>query len=145
MAPTPYVLTTLVGLLAWAAASDLRTRSIPNACTLGGGLLTGVLALAGGASVGSRALPVLAVVLPLGVASAIRPRSMGSGDVKLAVLLAAALGPAGIAALLAGFVSAVAWAVSRSPLHPVRSMRGAVVPLAPFVAFGSAVIVGLVG
>lgn len=142
---SPPAVCLLIALLAWAAASDLRSRTIPNACTVGGAMALGAVSLAGGAGPLALAGALAMVCVPMAVASLLRPGALGGGDVKLAALPALALGPAGLAALLLAFASAVAWTVAGNPRRPLTAIRSAVVPLAPFVAFGSAVAAALVG
>ena len=142
---SPPAVCLLIALLAWAAASDLRTRTIPNGCTVGGAVVLGALSLAGGAGPVALAGALAMACVPMAVASLLRPGALGGGDVKLAALPALALGPAGLVALLLAFASAVAWTVAGNPRRPVAAIRGAVVPLAPVVAFGSAVAAALVG
>ena len=105
---------TLLGMLAVAVVTDLRSRRIPNLLVLTGlavGTIwqfaqsgfTGVAAAAGGAVVG------LACLLPFYIRGA-----MGAGDVKLMAMCGAFLGPlqiivAAVASLLLGGVIGIAW------------------------------------
>lgn len=71
------------------------------------------------------------------VPAVIRPGAMGMGDVKLAMLLGAALGRDVLSALMIGFVGMIPvalWLLIRG-----RRVRGATVPFGPFLAFGAAV------
>lgn len=68
----------------------------------------------------------------------IRPGAMGMGDVKLAVLLGAALGRDVLSALTVGFVALLP--VALWLLAHKGGIRNATVPLGPFVAFGAAVV-----
>lgn len=142
-APVP-VTAALVAFLAWASASDLRTRTIPNACSLGGAALTLAVAVGCGTAPVPRLAAGCALALPLAAACALRPAGLGAGDAKLALLVGAGLGAPGAAALLVAFVTALGWAGGAALLRPSVSLRGTVVPLAPFMAFGSSAVAGLV-
>jgi leader peptidase (prepilin peptidase)/N-methyltransferase len=68
----------------------------------------------------------------------IRPGAMGMGDVKLAMLLGAALGRDVLSALTIGCLAVVPvalWLLVRR-----RGVRTATVPLGPFLALGAAVV-----
>lgn len=84
----------LAAVAALAAASDLRTRTIPNWLT-GGGLAAAVAlqlwlgGLAGLVCAGEGLAAAMAVYLPLYLL-----RAMGGGDLKLMAALGAAAGPA---------------------------------------------------
>src|SRR3954470_1400383 len=70
--------------------------------------------------------------------SLIRPGAMGMGDVKLAVLLGAALGRDVLSALTLGCLAVLPvalWLIVRG-----RGVRNATVPLGPFLALGVAVV-----
>lgn len=132
-------------LLAWASACDLRTRTIPNACSVGGAVLTGLLGVLGGASFVGLVVSVGAVTAFFGAAVLWRPGSLGAGDAKLAVLVGAALGPGSVLALLLGLALALAWCLGASALSATGSWAGTTVPLAPFMAAGVAVTLALAG
>src|SRR3954452_163325 len=71
------------------------------------------------------------------VPALIRPGAMGMGDVKLAMLLGAALGRDVLGALMIGslgMIPVTLWLLIRG-----RGIRGATVPFGPFLAFGAAV------
>lgn len=74
-----------------------------------------------------------------------RPESLGAGDAKLAVLVAAAMGPVAILAILIGLGLALAWCVVLSASSAGRPLAGMAVPLAPFLAAGVAVTLALAG
>lgn len=125
-------------LLAWASASDLRTRTIPNACSLGGAVLAGLLSLAGGADPAPLAVVGTGVALFFGLAASMRPAALGAGDAKLAVLVAAMLGPPAVGALLLGLLAALAWAVAATAISLETRLCEVTMPLAPFLAAGAA-------
>jgi leader peptidase (prepilin peptidase) / N-methyltransferase len=70
--------------------------------------------------------------------SLIRPGAMGLGDVKLAGLLGAALGaPVALALVIGSFA---AWPVALAMVVRKRAVRGATIPLGPFLAVGAAAV-----
>lgn len=120
---------------------DVRERRLPNWLTLPGAVLIPVVAAAAGrggtALAGALALSGLYLVMHL-----VAPRSLGGGDVKLAVGLGAMTGAFGIdvwllAALAAPLLTAVlaVWAAMRG----IRT-----VPHGPSMCTASAVAVALV-
>lgn len=66
------------------------------------------------------------------------PQGMGMGDVKLALLLGAALGKAVAVALMLGMLTALAAAVVLFVRHGAAARKMAI-PFGPFLAFGSLV------
>ena len=74
-----------------------------------------------------------------------RPESFGAGDAKLAVLVAASMGPAAVLAFVFGLGLALAWCVVLSASSAGRPLAGMAVPLAPFIAAGVAVTFALAG
>ncbi len=66
------------------------------------------------------------------------PRGMGMGDVKLALLMGAALGRGVVVALLLGMIAALVPAIVLLARHGSRARKMAL-PLAPFLALGSVV------
>jgi leader peptidase (prepilin peptidase) / N-methyltransferase len=66
------------------------------------------------------------------------PKGMGMGDVKLALLMGAALGRTVTVALLLGMIAALVPSVVLFARHGVRARKMAI-PLAPFLALGSVV------
>lgn len=81
----------LVGMVGAATASDLRTRRIPNALTLGG--LAAALVLRGVVGGGALASGVLAAVLALALAAPlVALGGLGGGDAKLLAAVGGFLG-----------------------------------------------------
>jgi len=124
----------LGGTLTAAAASDLRSRRIPNRLVLpaSGALL--LLQLPGQPS--SRLIAPAAVVAALFALSLARPRALGMGDSKLALLILCGLGSATTTALasgLAGAALASLWLVLREG----RAALARSLPLAPFLTLGT--------
>ena len=64
------------------------------------------------------------------------PKGLGMGDVKLALLLGAMLGPAVGVALLAGFIFALVPSAFLFARHGTRARKMGI-PLVPFLALGS--------
>ncbi|MFM9022739.1 MAG: prepilin peptidase [Solirubrobacterales bacterium] len=132
-------------LLGWACASDLRTRMIPNACSVGGAIVVGTASLVSGAEPLALALAVVAVAVFLGGAALVRPDGLGAGDAKLAVLLAAAMGSRVAPALLLGLLGALAGCLGAWAVRGRGRLGETTVPLAPFLAGGAALTLGLAG
>ncbi|KQZ44882.1 prepilin peptidase [Duganella sp. Root1480D1] len=126
----------LAGLLAWAVASDVRSRRIPNKLVLlglvsglalqatvtpGAGLFSEPFGALGMLKAGAGMLLGLLLLLPMYALGA-----MGAGDVKLMAMLGAFLGPldilgAGLASVLAGGVLALLVALFQGSLCKVAS------------------------
>ncbi len=124
----------LAGLLAWAVASDVRSRRIPNKLVLlglvsglalqatvtpGAGLFSEPFGALGMLKAGAGMLLGLLLLLPMYALGA-----MGAGDVKLMAMLGAFLGPldilgAGLASVLAGGVLALLVALFQGSLRKV--------------------------
>jgi leader peptidase (prepilin peptidase)/N-methyltransferase len=132
----------LCAALVPVVVSDLRARIIPDAIVVPAALAVVVVAIAAGRpwwGPPAAAALVGGVVL---VPALARPEGMGMGDVKLAALMGAALGPAeGLAALLAGLLVAAAWGAAVARARAVRA-SGVALPLAPFLAAGVLMVVG---
>ena len=112
-------------LLGWASASDLRTRTIPNACSVGGAVSMAAVSIFADADPVVLAWSVGLVAVFFGGAVVCRPRSLGAGDAKLAVLLAAAMGPLSVLALLLGLALALAWCLGRLGRERRRAAKAA--------------------
>ena len=129
----------LLCLLFTAALTDLETRRIPNRLT-GGGLLAmiALTALFEPSFAAERFLFALVVFAFFLAAALARPGGLGLGDVKLVAVIGAALGAASIVAiafaLLIGALAGAAIALARGWRHA----RTVALPLAPFLAAGSA-------
>ena len=132
-------------LLGWASASDLRTRRIPNACSVGGAAVVGAASVGSGAQPLPLLLAVGATAAFFGTASLLRPGGLGAGDAKLAVLIAAGLGGAALPALVLGLLGATCWCLGAWALNGRRPLRGMTVALAPFLAGGAAATIALAG
>jgi leader peptidase (prepilin peptidase)/N-methyltransferase len=75
------------------------------------------------------------------VAALAYPRGMGMGDVKLALLLGAALGRTVVVALLLGMLASLAPAVVLALREGIARARKTSIPFAPFLAFGAVVAI----
>ena len=120
---------------------DVRERRLPNWLTLPGAVLIPVVAAAAGrggtALAGALALSGLYLVMHL-----MAPRSLGGGDVKLAVGLGAMTGAFGIDVWL---LAALAAPLLTAGLAVWAAMRGIrTVPHGPSMCTASAVAVALV-
>lgn len=127
------------GVLVILAGIDVAHRLLPNRLVLPAYVL--VLAaqlavfpdeapawlLAGPAAAAFLALPLL-----------FRRDAMGMGDIKLALLLGAAIGWNVFAAIVIGSLVMVPFAVAM--LLRDRTIRGATLPFGPFLAFGTVVL-----
>lgn len=120
---------------------DVRERRLPNWLTLPGAVLIPVVAAAAGrggtALAGALALSGLYLVMHL-----VAPRSLGGGDVKLAIGLGAMTGAFGIDVWL---LAALAAPLLTAGLAVWAAMRGIrTVPHGPSMCTASAVAVALV-
>lgn len=120
---------------------DVRERRLPNWLTLPGAVLITVVAAVAGrggaALAGALALSVLYLVMHL-----VAPRSLGGGDVKLAIGLGAMTGAFGIDVWL---LAALAAPLLTAGLALWAAMRGIrTVPHGPSMCAASAVAVALV-
>lgn len=136
----------LLGVLLTAALTDLQTRRIPNCLTATGlALIIATTALLEPSFVAERLLfAFLAFTFFLAAALA-RPGGLGLGDVKLVAVIGAALGAASVAAiglaLVIGTLASAAIIIARG----WKQARAATLPLAPFLAAGSALTLLLGG
>jgi leader peptidase (prepilin peptidase)/N-methyltransferase len=126
------------------AVIDLERRILPNAIVLPAAALVLVtqVAVDPGRAPEFVAASLGASVLLL-VLAMINPRGMGMGDVKLALLLGAALGRHVVAALVIGPLCVVPVALILLARHG-RAARKMPIPFGPFLAFG-AIVAGLLG
>lgn len=121
--------------LATAAAVDIAQRRVPNWVVVPATAACAVLAIAAGVSANA---PIggLAIVAVLAALSLARPTALGMGDVKLALLVAVALGgratPAFLFALLLAALAGLTLVCVRG-----RPALTSAMPLAPFICLGS--------
>ena len=123
----------LVGI----SAIDLEHRIVPNRIVLP----TTVVVLAAQTALEPSvewALGALGASLFLFTAALAYPQGMGMGDVKLALLLGAALGRNAGVALMVGMVAALLPAIVLLARHGSAARKMAI-PFAPFLAFGGIV------
>ena len=139
-----------IGLAAIAAATDLKSRRIPNWLTLpvlGTGVAYGLISGGPGGLLTSLAGILVGGGLLLGPAVM---GAMGRGDLKFQAAAGALMGPwfaAGslaLAAVLGGLLAAgyVLWAVTRRR-EPVRAALAGRVPYGPALAFGVVAAIAL--
>ncbi len=123
-------------VLVWLAAIDFRKRILPNRIVLP---TTAVVLVANIALSPERApewlLAALGGAVVLLIPALIRPGALGMGDVKLAMLLGAALGRDVVAALTLGLFAAGAFALLLV-LARGRPALKTEIALGPFLAFG---------
>ncbi|HOB08472.1 MAG: prepilin peptidase [Limnochordia bacterium] len=126
----------LFSLLIVAAAIDLRHKRLPNVITIPGMVLGMILAFAGwSVPIGSSLLGLM-VSGGLLMAIALLTKGMGMGDVKLAALIGAFIGP--WPALASIFIASLAGAVVGSIyLLITKQGRKTPIPFGPFLAFGA--------
>jgi leader peptidase (prepilin peptidase)/N-methyltransferase len=130
----------LLATLAALSAIDVEERRIPNRIVLPAAAVMLVLqvVLEPGRAFEWAAAALGAAAL-LFVLSVVNPDGLGMGDVKLALLLGAALGGAVVAALALGSVLAGLFGVALLVRHGVAARRSTI-PLAPFLAVGATVV-----
>jgi leader peptidase (prepilin peptidase)/N-methyltransferase len=119
------------------SATDVERRVIPNRIVLPAAAFVLAANTVLHPSV-AWAAAGLGAALFLLVAALAYPGGMGMGDVKLALLLGVALGPAVVVAMMVGMVSALVPSVVLFARHgsDARKMR---IPFGPFLAFGGVV------
>jgi leader peptidase (prepilin peptidase) / N-methyltransferase len=124
-------------VLVAVTATDLTHRIVPNRIVLP----ATVVVLAAQTALEPRpewALGALGASLFLFAAAVAYPAGMGMGDVKLALLMGAALGKSVSVALLAGMIFALVPSVFLLARHG-SAARKMGIPFAPFLALGSVV------
>jgi leader peptidase (prepilin peptidase)/N-methyltransferase len=118
---------------------DMRERRIPNQIVLPATAICAALSIADGMRVSTGLFLSAGLVVLLLAISLAKPATLGMGDVKLALLLLAALGSLASAALLLTLelyaLLAVILLVRRG-----RSTLGGTLPLAPIAAAGCIVV-----
>jgi leader peptidase (prepilin peptidase)/N-methyltransferase len=139
---SPLALTRLVILgaaLGQLVLVDVRERRIPNRIVLPATAICAALSVADGMQVSTGLLLSAGLVVLLLAISLAKPATLGMGDVKLALLLLAALGGLASAALLVALelyaLLAVILLVRRG-----RSTFGSTLPLAPMATAGCIVV-----
>ena len=139
--PTEFILAAaLLAVLFVAALTDLETRRIPNRLTVAGLVLVITMtALFQPIFVAERLLFAILAFAFFLAAALVRPGGLGLGDVKLVAVIGAALGAASVVAiglaLLLGALVGLAVALARG----WQQARDVALPLAPFLAAGSAI------
>ncbi len=136
----------LLSVLFTAALTDLQTRRIPNCLTATGlALIFAMTALLEPGFAAERLLFAFLVFTFFLTAALLRPGGLGLGDVKLVAVIGAALGAASVAAiglaLVIGALASAAIVIARG----WAQARAVTLPLAPFLAAGSAIILLLGG
>lgn len=127
-------------VLVQLAAIDYRDRVLPNRIVLPA---TGVVLVAH-AAISPRQLPqyLLAGVIAGAVflvPAMIRPGALGMGDVKLAMMLGAALGAKAASALTLGLFACGLVAIALVAVRGRTALKSDI-PLGPFLAFGALVL-----
>jgi leader peptidase (prepilin peptidase)/N-methyltransferase len=136
-----FLLAAVAGCLVWLAALDLSFRLLPNRIVLPAAAVTlAARALLAPSHtlvwLGAAAGAALFLLVP----ALIKPDALGMGDVKLALLLGAALGWNVAPALLVGLVASAVVALA---LVGMRGRAGlqAQIPLGPFLAGGAIAVI----
>lgn len=129
----------LLCVLFTAALTDFETRRIPNRLT-GAGLLVmiALTALFEPNFVAERLLFASLLFAFFLAAALVRPGGLGLGDVKLAVVIGAALGAASVIAVAFAFSIGALVGAAIALARGWRHARAVALPLAPFLAAGSA-------
>lgn len=136
-------------VLVLLAAIDLERRIIPNRIVLpaAGIALLGRIALGPG-SASQYALAALLAAIFLFAPRLFNADAIGMGDVKLGLLIGAALGWAAASALALGFLFVLPVALVIAIRRGAKAARRTTIPLGPFLALGALVVLlgpGLVG
>lgn len=123
------------------AAIDVERRIVPNRIVLPAAAvaLLGRIALAPGDTV-QYALAALLTALFLFLPRLFSTSSMGMGDVKLGLLIGAALGWGAASALALGFLLVFPAALAIAIRGGVAASRRTAIPMCPFLALGSLVV-----
>jgi prepilin signal peptidase PulO-like enzyme (type II secretory pathway) len=130
----------VAGVLVVIAAVDIRSLTIPNRIVLPA---TAIVLVADMIFIPGRAIEFLLAALVGGflllVPNLISSSLMGMGDVKLGLLLGAALGWGVIGALAIAFLATLPFAVAVLVRRGAEA-RKAALPFGPFMAFGALVV-----
>lgn len=144
-APNEALLVAFVSVvLVVLAAIDVERRIVPNRIVLPAAAiaLLGRIALAPGDTV-QYALAALLTALFLFLPRLFSTSSIGMGDVKLGLLIGAALGWGAASALALGFLLVFPVALAIAVRGGVAAARSTAIPMCPFLALGSlAVLLG---
>lgn len=124
-------------VLVAVSATDLEHRMIPNRLVLPAAVVV-LLAQTALEPSPQWALGALGASLFLLVAALAYPKGMGMGDVKLALLMGAALGRTVPVALMVGMLAALLPGIALFARHGSAARKMAI-PFAPFLALGSVV------
>jgi leader peptidase (prepilin peptidase) / N-methyltransferase len=129
----------VVAVLCVLSAIDLAEHRLPNRIVLpsAAAVLAAQIALSPDRAL-EWTLAAVGAALVLLVPRLFYPAGLGMGDVKLALLLGAALGSAVVTALFVGVVAAAAYALLLLARDGAGARRQAF-PLGPFLAFGAIV------
>lgn len=122
-------------------AIDIEHRIVPNRIVLpaAGVALAGRIALAP-ADAAQYALAALFAALFLFLPRLISARAIGMGDVKLGLLIGAALGWSAASALALGFLFVFPVALVIAVRGGVAAARRTAIPMCPFLALGALVV-----
>jgi leader peptidase (prepilin peptidase) / N-methyltransferase len=128
-----------IATLCVLAAIDIAERRVPNRIVLpaAAAVLVAQTALVPDRAL-EWALSAIGASLALFLPHLVYPAGLGMGDVKLALLLGAALGSAVPAALVIGFLAAAVYALLLLGVHGLAARRRTI-PFAPFLAYGGIV------
>lgn len=131
------VLAFFVAVLVVLSVIDVRTRRLPNRIVLpaAGLVLAAQIAIAPDRAL-EWTLGALSAFAFLLAAALLNPAGLGMGDVKLALLLGAALGWAVFAALLIGLAAGALAGAVMIVRNGWTAGRKATFPLGPFLALG---------
>ena len=122
------------------AATDLKERLIPNRIVVPAAAVVLVAQLAFHSDRAAEwIISALAAALFLFIPAVIKSGAIGMGDVKLALLLGAALGYAVLPALTVGFLVMMPVAIYML-VREGAAARKKYLPLGPFLAFGAVVV-----
>jgi leader peptidase (prepilin peptidase)/N-methyltransferase len=136
--PRAAVAAFLLATMAVLAAIDIERRVLPNRIVLpAAAIVLGAQLVLFPEHAAAWVLGALLAALVLLAAHVAYPAGMGMGDVKVALLLGAALG----AAVAVALVVAVAAAAVAAVVILARNGRGSSLPFGPFLALGAAVAV----